>query len=259
MDDFYMVIPSNVPSVTGEKNKISSFKNYLPRAITLDRSKWRVALVQIDYPFSWTNISGDVGELVLSKGRLRLRASIPPKYYSTADELLTAINRVLDRADMKTRFYEESAHVCRIKMGRNEAITLHPTLAGILGFNEIEFTSHHPDIGGNSTRHSDHIATYFSDYIIDLRASFYNMYVYSDLVSESVVGNTYVPLLQTVPIHANRAGDLIHHEFINPQYIRLQTGSITSIQIQLCDERGNLVQFEKGHVIVKLHFKRYDG
>ena len=39
---------------------------------------------------------------------------------------------------------------------------------------------------------------YQSKYLMDTKASFYNLYVYSDLVAETLVRNTYVPLLQTV-------------------------------------------------------------
>ena len=84
------------------------------------------------------------------------------------------------------------------------------------------------------------------------------MYIYSDIVSETVVGNRFVPLLQTVPIKTGAVGDLVHQEFLHPQYMPLQSGSLSSIHVQLCDESGNLIQFTKGHVIVKLHFKRID-
>ena len=250
MEDFYIVIPSNVPSLTGEKNKISDFTNYLPSSIDLDRSKWRVALVQIDYPSTWTNISGEVGQLVLKTSQFRLRATIPPKYYSTSTDLLYAINKVLTYYGLETRFSEVEGDVCNVQMGKHEKITLHPTLAGILGFERTDFAYHQSE---------QDINYFFSDHVIDLRASFYNMYVYSDLVAETLVGNTYVPLLQTVPIRHNDDGELAHHEYLNPQYMPLQTGSISSIHVQLCDEVGNLVEFRKGHVIIKLHFKKYNG
>ena len=67
MEDFYVIIPSNVRNVSGEKNTTINFTTYLPRALELDREKWRVGLVHIDYPHSWTNISGDIGQVELKK------------------------------------------------------------------------------------------------------------------------------------------------------------------------------------------------
>ena len=135
-------------------------------------------------------------------------------------------------------------------MARHEKVALHPTLAAILGYTDNSFTYLNAD-----KRYVD----YQSRYLMDMKASFYNLYIYSDLVAEMLVANTYVPLLQTVPLQNHQSGELIHKEFLLPQYMKLQTGIISSIHVQLCDESGNLVKFINSHVIVILHFKRYYG
>ena len=43
-------------------NREHLFRNY-PFIL----EKWRVGLVHIDYPHSWTNISGDIGQVELKK------------------------------------------------------------------------------------------------------------------------------------------------------------------------------------------------
>ena len=254
MDDFYMVIPSNVRNISGEKNKISNFRTYLPKPLTLDKARWRVALVQIDFPFSWNNVSGEVAKIYLKTGDFRATATLKSMYYSEPKDLVKGINYLLEVYDMKSRLAALPGNSCRFTLAPHESVTFHPTLSGILGFNDSVFLGVvHPRTEGDELSDSQ----YFSDHLMDTRSSFYNMYVYSDLVSETLVGDTYVPLLQTVPIQTTVAGELVHHEYIHPQYMKLQTGSISSIHIQLCDESGNLVRFDKGHVIVKLHFKQY--
>lgn len=254
MDDFYMVIPSNVRNISDEKNKISNFRTYLPKPMTLDKAKWRVALVQIDFPFSWNNVSGEVAKIILKTEDFRTTTKLKSRYYSEPKDLVKGINNLFEGHGMKSRLIELPGNLCMINLTPHETVMFHPTLSGILGFKDSTFSGAvQPRTEGDALPDSK----YFGIHLMDTRASFYNMYVYSDLVSETLVGDTYVPLLQTVPIQTHLAGELVHHEYIHPQYMRLQTGSISSIHIQLCDESGNLVRFDKGHVIVKLHFKQY--
>ena len=70
-DDFYVVLPSNVKNVSGERNTISSYQTYLPKPITLDKNVWRVALVQINLPVTWTHVSGDIAKLHLKQKRFQ--------------------------------------------------------------------------------------------------------------------------------------------------------------------------------------------
>ena len=248
MDDFHVVIPSNVKNVSGEINTIGSFRTYLPKPITLDKNEWRVALVQIDLPFTWTNVSGEVAKIHLRHRDFRTFAYIPNRYYEQGADVVHEINTLLEHYKMKTRLSKLPGNLCKLQVARYEKVALHPTLAAILGYTDNSFTNLNAD-----KRYVD----YQSTYLMDTKASFYNLYIYSDLVAETLVGNTYVPLLQTVPLQNHQSGELIHKEFLLPHYMKLQTGTISSIHVQLCDESGNLVKFTNGHVIVKLHFKRY--
>ena len=54
MNDFYLTLPSNT---IGENNSTSSFSVRLPQKLNLV-GKWEVALVEIQYPYSWNNIYG---------------------------------------------------------------------------------------------------------------------------------------------------------------------------------------------------------
>ena len=251
-DDFYVVLPSNVKNVSGERNTISSYRTYLPKPITLDKNVWHVALVQIDLPVTWTNVSGDIAKLHLKQKDSKTIDHITSRYYAEGLGVIRAINGVLSERRMKTRLKEMPRNFCNIHVARHEKIGMHPTLSSILGFVENAFSNYDDD--------DLNFVDYNSRYPMDTKAALYNLYVYTDLISESIVGDSYVPLLQTIPIPHHRSGNLIHKEFLLPQYMKLQTGIVSSIHIQLCDETGHLVQFEKGHVILKLHFKQYhDG
>ena len=253
MEDFYIVIPSNVKNRTGTKNTTSSFTSYLPKTLTLDKHSWRVALVQIGYPYSWQNISGEVGRVKIQKRQWKKEFSLIPAYYETPSRITDFIAAMLKTYTLRSSIeMRESGH-CRITCKDGEQITLHPTLAGILGFDKTTFAYNEEE----STLGS---VVYNGVFKSDVRSSLFHMYIYSDLVSTTVVGDTYVPLLQTLPIrHHHQRDTMIYEEFQNPHYMHLQTGSVTSITIRLCDESGNSIRFTSGHVVVKLHFKKYDG
>ena len=254
MDDFYIVIPSNFKNRSGERNTTSTFTTYLPRLLELDKRSWRVALVQIDYPLNWMNISGVISRVDIERGTgFQEEITVPWGYYKDGHVLANTINTLLKNFRLESRVKLLQTELFYLACKRDEKITIHPTLAGLMGFDRRTFV-------GPSKDASREFEEYYSVYPWEPRSTMYNIYVYSDLVSETIVGDRYVPLLQTLPVrdHDQRSG-FAHEEFLNPHYMPLQTGSFSSIKIQLCDETGNPVFFTSGRVIVKLHFKSYDG
>ena len=252
MDDFYIVIPSNISSIDDEPNKISHFRCHLPRSLTLDKALWRVALIEIDYHYTWNNISGDVACLDIKTVNLTTKTLLSNGLYTTPKQLVDAINETLQSYEMRSKLTISNGGRCKFDIAYLERIQLHPTMSGILGFEETTFKSFFAPTEQEPEPHR----IYSAKYPADTNASFYSIYVYSNIIEDTLVGNTYVPLLQTVPIKTGRRGKLIHHEYLLPQYLKLQTGTLSSIEIKLCDESGNPVRFEKGHVIAKLHFKK---
>ena len=255
MEDFYIVIPSNVKNRSGTKNMTSSFTSYLPKPLTLDKHSWRVALVQIAYPYSWLNISGDVARVQIKKGTFEKEFEMIPFYYETPVHITGYINSMLKMNKFQSSLEMRSSGHCRITCKDHEQISFHPTLAGILGFDKTTFAYNEEEEEENE-RGS---IVYNSVFKSDVRSSMFHMYIYSDIVSNTVVGDTYVPLLQTLPIRHHQRDTMIYEEFQIPHYMPLQTGSVPSITIKLCDETGNSIRFTRGHVVVKLHFKKYDG
>ena len=54
MDDFYMVLPSNVHWSAEPPNTTGNYKTPLPKPLELDQDCWQVALTEISYPQSWS-------------------------------------------------------------------------------------------------------------------------------------------------------------------------------------------------------------
>ena len=75
------------------------------------------------------------------------------------------------------------------------------------------------------------------------------------IVDDCVVGNTVAPLLRTVLVEGNY-GDFVQKTYIHPHYLPISYNRINDIEISLRDDLGNLIPFEFGKVLVKLHFRR---
>jgi hypothetical protein len=95
MSDFYLTLPSNTEPST---NTTAKFTVYLPYKIDLP-GKWEVALVEIQYPFSWNNLTGRVstGDITDNWIEVTFRSGyktviyVPSGYYKNIQELLKAI------------------------------------------------------------------------------------------------------------------------------------------------------------------------
>lgn len=113
MSDFYLTLPSNSEPRT---NTTSKFSVFLPHRIELP-GKWEVALVEIQYPFSWKNLTGNLSlgdsvdnriEVVFANGH-ETDVSVPPGYYESVNDVLAAIEYGKHEAgvELKKEFREE--------------------------------------------------------------------------------------------------------------------------------------------------------
>ena len=272
MKDFYIVLPSNVPANDDVTNKTSCYRTYFPSPLELNE-QWEVALVQINYPHSWFNVSGIVSVIKLKKNSTNhanpifseTDVEIPSKYYETVEELVKAIDGLFKRLGMKSTIEISPTDKVILKIYPLEGVKFHRILAAMLGFQKRKF--YNPVIeqyvlGTDPifdppaiARNKRNTEIYVSEYKSDLRIAQYNIYVYCDILKLTLVGDTYVPLLHSIAID-DSPGKYISKEFLNPHYIPLQYGFISNIQIRLCDDIGENIRFEWGKVIVKLHFRQ---
>lgn len=247
MDDFYIVLPSNVRNLTGKRNASGHYFTYLPKPISLDTNTWKVAVVDISYFTTWYNITP---ENCTIHGRLANGVATfgdtPPSHYKTLPLLMKAINKLLKSMGQYAKFSIVSGTGrCQLTIPPGERVGLHRTVSVMLGFDSNTY--------GSS---SDTLQKVEAIQDGDVGISLHNIYLYSDIVKTRVVGDTYAPLLRTIPANTAERGHMVHHEFLNPHYMSLETGELSVIEIKLCDDSGEVIQFDRGHVIVQLHFKQ---
>lgn len=276
-EGFYLILPSNVIS-NRHKNKTSHFYTDLPIPLELDKDKWEVALVEIDFPRSWNNVVRNRSRITLSrvdaKGKI-FKQIFPLKsgHYNSEREIIRYAN---DRRNSVIKSYfqfDEISKKAKIIIEQGESVQISATLSHMMGFLQpVRFI--HPTFY-NVTPHDEEIVkighdteleivpqpvktrsvTVFGDKAFDLNNGLYSIYVYTNIIQDTIVGNTLAPLLRTVLASGNY-GDIIQKTFVHPHYMRLAQDRIADIEISLRDDTGNLIPFEFGKVLVKLHFRK---
>lgn len=81
------------------------------------------------------------------------------------------------------------------------------------------------------------------------------LYVYSDIVDPQIVGDTKAPLLGVAPV-SYEADQMKYWQFNPPYYIPLAKTSFDTIEILICNDKGEKIEFaSSSKVICRLHFR----
>ena len=94
-----------------------------------------------------------------------------------------------------------------------------------------------------------------SPYVADL-TTVSTIYVYCDIVQPQIVGDTSAQLLKSIPAEG-KFGDLIAKTFTNIQYVPIRTKSFEAVEVLLRNDTGDPVPFERGKVVITLHFRKH--
>ena len=285
-----MTLPSNVPHMFGNsENTTSSYVTHLPKTINLTPlNSWEVALVEFLYPVTWYNLDDKeitvikfterersnpavLNEVDKAKRRdnylrkLRTKKILGVDYsevfkdgynynthvfnlgrtrISNKEEFVEYVSEKLRFKGLDTRLmYNANKHQeCQMHMQANQELEMHPMLARMLGFDKHIFNTY------------SEAKRFKSKYEVDPNGGFEFIYIYCDVVEPSMVGNVLAPLLRAV-IAQKTWGERISHVFEQPHYIPLALSEIQKINIRILQDTGDPVKFERGKVLVKLHFR----
>ncbi len=268
-DNFYLTIPSN--SYDFKTNTTSEFRVNLPNPIDLD-GPWELALVGLQYPFSWNNVKGGLHPVYPDNWILitlaqpnpykyehHIEVDIAPAYYSDVHSLIGAIRTALEDwrplyggKSMHSSFlpdhcqimYDEISKRMQVKLDTKviKGLICSKTIQSLLGF------------GGRRSFAFIHRSKTGS-YPPDLSDAFQTLYLYCDLIQPQIVGDCLAPLLRTVPI-AGSHGGTVGEVFLDPHYLPLRCNTFDSIQISIKDDSNFPIKFYFGKSIVKLHLRR---
>ena len=234
-----------------------------------------MGLVELHYPHTWENIEVDSNRTIRiwipgEQGLLPLTSSfqLPPANYDTESGLVEAINKAVydevfsfqgdeELVESSKKYWlkqrDDLGLVLLLRYSKKNnrikiktpyptcSISFPPLLQYILGFGSEQWVSINRSI--------------LAKYPPDLTAGFNSIYVYCDLVEPQVIGNTLAPILRIASIEGKN-GDFINKIFLTPHYCRLRTRTFDSVEISLKTDTNDLIKFNFGKVIAKVHLRK---
>jgi len=267
--DFYMVLPSNTSS---SSNTTSHFRVQLPHSIDLP-GEWMVALVEIQYPYSYDNLPGSSVSTVLLKHKsapdMKSRVTpirIPRGHYSDVQALLAVIARAVHGTTFEIVEKDKSRKLQRfsdyVSFGYDElqkrvVISLHDRalVSSVYLGPQLEYMLGYTMANSLTTQKEQRNV---AKYPPDLTGGRDSIYVYADMVQHQIVGDVMAQLLRQVPIRVANIpyGQPVTEIYIHPHYLSCIKKRIDSVEIYLNDDTGNPIAFNFGKSVLKLHFKK---
>lgn len=235
---FYVTLPSNSSMKIHPDNTLAHFFVTLPSPLTLS-GEWEVAMAEFVYPHRWLNvIQGDNLMLCTAGTRGSHGHSVPEGYYSTPEDILSSFRPPLSHDGEVTLTFNKHIQKIRSEVTQGARLSIFGRLATLLGFED----------GCNLT------GINLAPRTVDVHP-FHSLFVYTNIIQYSTVGDVRAPLLRIVNVEGNY-GDIVAKIYDNPHYVPLKQKMIDTIEIDIRDDTGESIPFINGRVIIKLHFRQ---
>jgi hypothetical protein len=285
MSSFFITLPSNSSMNYYPNNTLSNYVTKLPRAIELV-NQYECGLYECHYPITYYNVTDDETMLHLYSflGGEQKVFDISPAggHYKSPHVLVKQINDAISYIEPKpnvVRFlYNDVTQKITVRFGNDTrgwcSLVMSKAMAELLGFeweakelapekpleeilrdrpdNIIEKLALEPD--GSVVLLPASAYSYTATRVCDLRRGFYSLFIYCSIVEHSIVGDSMVPLLRTVNVEG-KEGTMAHRVYQNVQYVPVMLKHFDTIEIDIKDDTGRSVPFQRGRVIVVLHFR----
>lgn len=255
MDSFYITLPSNV--TTNGRNMTNTAANFVTRLAfpTPLNGNWEVGLTEISYTNSWFNIQKDQ-EIRLEFENEYNISQLRAGKYETIMELIGELNIIV--GSFKDRFENPPSFIVDkrrrrvilangLHRGKIVGLSLSQELSDLLGFAEILYNESSKEAYGR-------IVTAQRPY--ELSAGLHSLYIYTNVVAPSYVGDSYLNLLRVVNIDQKADfGQQVVSTFHNPNYLKVQSNELNVIEIECKDDTGAPFPFHFGRTVITLHFR----
>ena len=273
-DSFFLQCPSNASMHIFPNNTLAEYTNHLETPLEMETNQWEVGLCEIQYPQAWHNVRRGSNGFIISYQSPRqagkwttIDKEVPPGYYATIPDLLSAIEEVYGSTDKKnqtliglemeynatTRRVSISTDQLRIQFelsngnsrtpkARDAYITFNGDIARLLGFADKAMVEKGKKIQ--------------SKFPATVSGGFHQMYVYSDIIEPQPHPDGNVQILRTIPVEGKPNNDYLSKRFQNVYYMPVSKQSFSTIHFQILDDTGKKIGFDFGKVLIVLHFRR---
>ena len=232
-------------------NTLTKYVTKLPNPIKLS-GRWEAGLVEIHFPHSWYNVRPEDTSVTILHVETATDGPQRPVYshtfridagfYNSPKQLVAAINEGIKKHTKDKRLqleYNEITQKITSELTGNMDLILHLAdgLREILGFTQ-------PRLIQNTMAES----------VVDTERGFHSLYVYCDILETRIVGDTVAPLLRIIN-NRGKDGENVSKVFDSVYYIPVQKTCFDTIEIDIRDDSGRAVPFERGKVVLTLHFR----
>lgn len=248
-ESFYVTVSSNVNTDYFPDNKLTHFFNRLQTPLNLHNQKWVVGLAEIQCPFNWKDVQeGECYCTLLNvNSLLKETCYIAAGHYAKNRYLIHYLNDAITNLkdeDMRDNIFFKIDVVSGkvvVELPENILISFSPKLTRILGFESTQ-----PDKINSKYKGRD---------VMDINDGFHHLFVYTNLIEARPVGDTIAPLLRIIPVlHAGGTVNKIN-SFNNVHYLPVKRQIFESVEIDIRDGTGDNIPFERGSILITLHFK----
>ena len=250
-----LTLPSNASMEFFPQNTCQDFTTKLLTELTLN-GNYEVALKRLQYPYNWSGLEGDDCKVKLSYKSFKAKVPITEEiqfseaeYKSVAllvKNLNAAIASQAKDPHLKDIAFELKGSRIWASLKSGVKIEFSDRVRIILGFVE----------NPGWTPEASEIVHYFSnDYDVDIRGGRHTLFIYSDMVEHSIVGDTIQPILGTAAL-GGTPGNIVVYEPQILDWTPLRSNQIQTIRIYIRDEVGEVIPFKGGRVIVTLHLRK---
>jgi hypothetical protein len=244
------------------------------------KKTYECGLVEIIYPTVVKNVPFNVNihlKLRYSDVVINLvTGTIPSRHYKTEQDLFDIIKLKMD--SVTKEFVENKIH---LKIGKklpvkikelpefrknnkfveciNGEVTITQRKIDKSGTLFWEFDDYlHQMLGFSEAQESDNKTR--AKYPVDIYGQCHSLYVYTNIIQPSFVGQTKSQLLRIIPLEnpaTNQIGSMKSVTFNPILFFPLRHLNFDMIEIQIRDSTGRYILFEFGKVIVTLLFQSY--
>ncbi|KAI8499057.1 hypothetical protein Bbelb_235100 [Branchiostoma belcheri] len=256
---FYVTLPSDGSMDVYPDNTLSTYRTKLSHPIEL-KGDWEVSLSEIQYPHSWMNVrEGDntllyfmADETIEGGGREYEVITVPSGYYKNISQLVKVLNEAA--AVRYADLFKQHDMFAYNAIAKRVTMVLPPMVANI-PTTKTYLTGPLAEKLGWKTKSYISGSWIQAPHQPDLNAGLESLYVYCDLIQDRLVGGVKVPLLRIVKVQGEDDA-VVDHVIHVPQYLPLARRRFEGVEINIRNHFGQPVPFERGRLIVTLHFRQ---
>jgi hypothetical protein len=257
---FYVALPSDSSARYFPENKISGFTTKLPREVVLNGA-WECGVTEVRYPLTFFNVLDDMA-VIKARNADRLHTvsatsfnasdsvtdhlHISPGFY-TKGEVIDKINAFISEDGGEIKIDKHTGKV-NVTTGE-QPLFMTPALYDFLGhYFEPE----------NTSRVFERLSTYKGQRVVNTHRSFDTLFIYCDMLTPRIVGDTNTSLLVTLPNESKHSafGDTVTTRFTKIRYYPVAKRRFHTIRIDILTDVGVPAKFEGGKVFVEIHFRK---